>query len=414
MPTFKYEAMTSDGEVVKDQIRARNTDEAVSQLRDRNLFPTKVKEVSERKAKKSADTGGRRAGRAPLSIGSVGAKHVNLFTRQFATLIDAGVPVVQSVDTLRNQVDDSLLQHILACVADEVEGGASLSEAMSNHPKAFDRLYVNMVRAGETGGVLDQVMQRLAEFREKAADLKRRVISALIYPACVVTVAIGIIAVIMVYVVPKFEKMFEDLGISYPVPTRMLFSFSEYAAQYWYFALAVPVGFYALGKIIGMTRTGSHAIDWFKLKIPLVGSIIHRSAIARFTRTLGTLLGSGVPILEALEISRQTAGNSVLAHAIEDVSDGIQEGEPMARPLGQSGACDEMVVNMVEVGEETGTLDTMLMRVADNYDDQVDAAVDRLTTAMEPIMVVVLGCVVGFIVVSLFLPLIKMMSELSG
>jgi type IV pilus assembly protein PilC len=413
MPTFKYEAMTSDGEVVKDQVRARNTDEAVSILRDRNLFPTKVKEVSEKKAQEGGGGGGRRAGRAPMSIGSVGAKHINMFTRQFATLIDAGVPVVQSVDTLRTQVDDSLLEHVLACVADEVEGGASLSEAMANHPKAFDRLYVNMVRAGETGGVLDQVMQRLAEFREKAADLKRRVLSALIYPACVLTVAVGIIAVIMIYVVPKFKAMFEDMGISYPLPTQMLFSFSDYAATYWYLVPAVPIGLYAFGKVVGMTRTGSHVIDWIKLKIPLIGPIVHKSAIARFTRTLGTLLGSGVPILEALEISRETAGNSVLAHAIEDVSDGIQEGEPMARPLGQSGACDEMVVNMVEVGEETGTLDTMLERVADNYDDQVDASVDRLTTAMEPIMVVVLGCIVGFIVVSLFLPLIKMMSELS-
>ncbi|MEF8788247.1 MAG: type II secretion system F family protein, partial [Planctomycetota bacterium] len=318
-----------------------------------------------------------------------------------------------SVDTLRNQVDDSLLQHILACVADEVEGGASLSEAMANHPKAFDRLYVNMVRAGETGGVLDQVMQRLAEFREKAADLKRRVLSALIYPAIVILVSIALIGVIMFYVVPQFRKMFEDLGISYPVPTQMLFSFSRNAATYWYLFIAIPVGLYALIKVVGMTRTGAHAVDWVKLKFPLIGSIVHRSAIARFTRTLGTLLGSGVPILEALEISRQTAGNSVLAHAIEDVSEGIQEGEPMARPLGESGACDEMVVNMVEVGEETGTLDTMLLRVADNYDDQVDAAVDRLTTALEPIMVIFLGGIVGFIVISLFLPLLKMMSELS-
>jgi len=413
MPTFEYEAMTRDGEVVKDQIRARNTDEAVSQLRDRNLFPTKVKEVSERQAEGGGTGGGRRAGRAPMSIGGVGTKHVNLFTRQFATLIDAGVPVVQSVDTLRNQVNDSLLQHILACIADEVEGGASLSEAMANHPKAFDRLYVNMVRAGETGGVLDQVLQRLAEFREKAADLRRRVISAMIYPACVITVAVGIIAVIMIYVVPKFKAMFEDMGIEYPLPTQMLFSFSSNAADYWYLVPVVPIALYAIGKIIGMTRTGAHAIDWVKLKIPLIGNIVHKSAIARFTRTLGTLLGSGVPILEALEISRQTAGNSVLAHAIEDVSDGIQEGEPMARPLGQSGACDDMVVNMVDVGEETGTLDTMLLRVADNYDDQVDAAVDRLTTALEPIMVVVLGLVVGFIVISLFLPLIAMMSELA-
>ena len=411
MPTFQYEAMTSEGEVVKDKVRARNTDEAVTMLRDRNLFPTKVKEISERKAKAQGRAGSR-AGKKPLSFGSVGAKHVNMFTRQFATLIDAGVPVVQSLDTLRSQMDSKLLQHIIASVADEVEGGASLSEGMANHPKAFDNLYVNMVRAGETGGVLDQVMNRLAEFREKAADLKRKVLSSLIYPLCVITVAIGIVTIIMVYVVPKFEAMFADLGIEYPLPTQMLLGFSDWMSKYWFLVPAVPVGAFVLFKVVGMTRVGGHVLDWVKLKMPLIGPIIHRGAIARFTRTLGTLLGSGVPILEALDIARQTAGNAVLAHAIEDVSRGIREGEPMARPLGQSGACDAMVVNMVEVGEETGTLDTMLLRVADNYDQQVDAAVDRLTSAMEPIMVVFLGGVVGFIVVSLFLPLIKMMNSL--
>jgi len=294
----------------------------------------------------------------------------------------------------------------------DVESGASLSEAMANYSKAFDHLYVNMVRAGEAGGMLDIVLQRLAEFREKAQRLKRRVIGAMIYPACVITFAFGILIVIMIKVIPSFMDMFNDLGVELPTPTKILLRSSELLQEYWYVLLFSPIGLFLLYKIIRSTTFGGRLVDWLKFHVPVFGNVLHKSAIARFTRTFGTLIGSGVPILEALDISRATAGNKILADAISSVHDSIREGDPIAQPLSESGVCDQIVVNMIDVGEETGNLDTMLIRIADDYDEQVDVAVETLTSAMEPIMVVTLGLIIGFIVISLFLPLVKLMGSI--
>jgi type IV pilus assembly protein PilC len=297
-------------------------------------------------------------------------------------------------------------------VADDVEGGSSLSEGMAKYPKAFDELYCNMVKAGETGGMLDLVLQRLADFREKAARLKRKVIGAMIYPIAVISIASLIIAGLIKYIIPSFIQMFEEMEVTLPGPTQMLLNITNYCTQYWYTIPAIPIGIFVIFKVITATRLGRIAVDWTKFHMPLFGNIISKSSIARFTRTFGTLIGSGVPILEALDISRDTAGNKVLANAIQSVHDSVREGDPIAAPLAQSRVCDDIVVNMIDVGEETGNLDTMLLKIADNYDLEVDIAVEGLTRLMEPIMVVMLGGIIGFVVISLFLPLIKLMGSL--
>ncbi|KXB05931.1 pilus assembly protein PilC [candidate division MSBL1 archaeon SCGC-AAA382A20] len=436
MPKFKYEAMDSDGQTVKEEVVARDTDQAVAKIREDGLFPTRVKQVSEKKEEptKAASAGATRGGatrggatsgggrRKPkkggggiksITIGGVSSKNLTTFTRQLSTLTDAGVPVVQSLNILHEQMKQCTLKKITAQVAEDVEGGSSLSEALGEHPKAFDNLYVNMVRAGEAGGVLDTVLQRLAEFREKAGKLKKRVIGAMMYPVAVLTFAGLILTGIIVFIIPKFMKMFEELNVELPLPTKILLTISHTTVNYWYLLPAIPIGIVMLYKLIRASQLGKYTTDWVKFHFPLFGALSKKSSIARFTRTFGTLISSGVPILEALSITRDTVGNSVLSSALNKVHDSIREGEPIAQPLGQTNVCDDMVVNMIDVGEETGNLDTMLNKIADNYDEEVDTMVESLTSLMEPIMIIGLGLIIGFIVVSLFLPLISLMSSLS-
>jgi type IV pilus assembly protein PilC len=343
----------------------------------------------------------------------VRGKDVTTFTRQLSTLTDAGIAIVRSLNILEHQMRPCALKNVVAGVSAEVEGGSTLSEAMSRHPKAFDELYSNMVKAGEAGGVLDVVLQRLADFREKSARLRRRVISAMIYPAAVITFATAILVGIIIWIIPSFMEMFEDLDVDLPTPTRIMLAISDFVVAYWYLLPAVPVGIYVLFKLIGKTKTGRYVLDWLTFNVPIFGKIMRKGAIARFTRTFGTLIASGVPILEALTISRDTAGNSILAGALRDVHDSIREGETIAAPLAQTRICDDMVVNMIDVGEETGNLDTMLSKIADNYDEQVDVAVEGMRSLLEPVMVISLGVIVGFIVISLFLPLVKLIESLS-
>ena len=414
MPVYEYEAMNAEGKAIVDQVEARSQDEAITKIRQLNLFPTRV---TERKA--VAEVAGRpgvprRMRKKAFVIGGVGSKQLSTFTRQLSTLTDAGIPVVQALNILEHQMRPSALKNVVGSVADEVEGGASLSEAMTKFPKAFDDLYCNMVKAGETGGMLDVVLQRLADFREKAARLKRKVVGALIYPVAVLTIASLIIAGLIRYIIPSFIKMFEELDVALPAPTRLLLAITDFFTSYWYVALAAPFALFVLFKVIVSTQIGRVAMDWLKFHVPLFGNIMSKAAIARFTRTFGTLIASGVPILEALNISRDTAGNKVLANAIQNVHDSVREGDPIAAPLGQSHVCDDMVVNMIDVGEETGNLDAMLLKIADTYDMEVDIAVEGLTRLMEPILVVMLGVIVGFIVISLFLPLISIMNSLAG
>ncbi len=411
MAQFDYEAVDPQGNTVVDTIEARNTEEALALLRKQNLFPTRV---TEKKAPKAGRRpAGGRVRKKAFVIGGVRGSELTTFTRQLSTLTDAGIPVVQALNILERQMRPSALRNVLGSVADNVEGGASLSEAMAEHPKAFDSLYCNMVKAGEAGGMLDIVLQRLADFREKAARLRRRVLSALIYPAFVLLAAGGILTFIIGWIIPEFISMFMELDVELPAPTRGLLWFTDWFITYWYLVPLVPLGIFVLFKLIGATKTGRLVLDWLKFKLPLFGKILNQAAIARFTRTFGTLIGSGVPILEALNISRDTAGNAVLASAIQNVHDSVREGDPIAAPLGESRVCDDMVVNMIDVGEETGNLDAMLTKVADNYDEQVDTAVEGLTSLMEPIMIIVLGGIVGFIVISLFIPLISLMEAMA-
>ena len=413
MPVYQYEAMNPSGQEVKDELQAPSSEEAVSKIRNLGLFPTKITEkASSRRLKAAA---GPAAKKTSTPMGRVSQKLLTQFTRQLSTLIDAGLPILRCMSILEQQQRPGILRVTLRRTREDVEGGASLSESMARHPKVFNRLYVNMVAAGETGGVLDTILQRLADFLEKAQWLRRRVIGAMIYPIAVIVVSIIIVTGIMVFVIPKFESIFEGMKAELPTPTLMLLGMSNwFAGGGWMVVVFAPLGVYILFRIMRLSRGGRMLGDKVKLKIPLVGKILSKTAIARFSRTLGTLIEAGVPILEALNITRNTAGNEVFARAIGQVHDSVREGETFADPLRASKVCDPIVVNMVDVGEETGDLDKMLLKVADNYDEEVDATVAGLVSVLEPLMVIILGVIVGFIVISIFLPLPTLISATSS
>lgn len=419
MPTFAYEAMNTSGQEVKEEIEANDSADAIAKIRAKGYFPTKVRERAAKKkvAKKGAapaSTGSKR--KMPISIGKVKRKQVVGFTRQLSTLQDAGLPILRSLQILEQQQKPGLLKAIIGGVSDEVEGGGTLSDSMAKYPKAFDKLYVNMVAAGELGGVLDLILQRLADFMEKAQKLKKKVIGAMIYPAVVITIACGIVSAIMIFVIPKFEQIFKDFGAKLPGVTLALLAISHwFANDYgWAYVLFAPIIFILVIKLIRMSDGGRYAVDLVKLQIPILGNILGKTAIARFTRTLGTLISAGVPILDAINITRETSGNEVYARALGKIHDAIREGESMADPLRATKICDAIVVNMVDVGEETGDLDKMLMKIADNYDNDVDVLVGSLISILEPVMVVILGGIVGFIVVALFMPMISLIQAISG
>jgi type IV pilus assembly protein PilC len=419
MPTYAFEAMNSSGQEVKDEIDAETSEEAIAKIRSKGYFPTKVREKAAKKkvSKKKEEAQPLVAKRKmPLSIGGVPRKQLVTFTRQLSTLQDAGLPILRSLQILEQQQKPGLLKAIIGGVADEVEGGGTLSDAMANYPKAFDKLYVNMINAGEAGGVLDIILARLADFMEKAAKLKKKVIGAMIYPAVVISIAVGIVSMIMIFVIPKFEQIFKDFKTELPGITKILLAVSRwFANDYgWAYVLFSPIAFILLIKLIRISEGGKYFVDLVKLKIPILGSILAKTAIARFTRTLWTLISAGVPILDAINITKETAGNEVYARALAKVHDAIREGESMADPLRATKVCDAIVVNMVDVGEETGDLDKMLIKVADNYDSDVDVLVGSLISILEPVMVVVLGVIVGFIVIALFAPMISLIQTVSG
>jgi len=305
------------------------------------------------------------------------------------------------------------LKNALQDIIEDVEAGSTLSEAMEKHPKAFDRLYVHTVRAGEAGGVLDQILRKLSDFMEKAVALKRRIVGAMIYPVMVIGIAVVILMAIMKWIVPKFIEIFAKFKIEsgLPLPTRILVGVSHFVGGYWYVLVLVPVLLWAALRMTKASRKGQYMLDWVKMHLPIIGSIVNRTAIARFARTLGTLISSGVPILEALNITRETVGNAVVSQALGQVHDSIREGESIAGPLRQSGVVDTIVVNMVDVGEETGELDKMLLKVADTCDGEVDHLVGTLMSAMEPLLVVFLGATIGSIVIALFLPLVELIKQ---
>lgn len=413
MPTFQYEAMDSTGLEVKDTIEAPSEAEAQTMIREKGFYVTKIREKERKKkaeaTKKSADAEKKKT----FTIGGVKSKHLTMFTRQLSTLQDAGLPILRSLRILENQNKPGALKNALMDVIEDIESGQTLSEAMGKQPKAFDNLYCNMVKAGEAGGALEVILQRLAEFQEKSQSLKRKIIGAMIYPAAVISVAVGIVAFIMIFIIPKFKEIFEGFGLDLPVMTQVLIGTSDWVAKYWYMIFIVPIAFWLFIKIVKRNQTGAFVIDWMSLRIPLIGKILHMGIIARITRTLGTLIASGVPILEGLIISRDTAGNAVFVRAFDNIYTAIREGETIAVPLKEAKIVDDLVVNMVDVGEETGALDDMLYKVADVYDEEVEVRVESLVSLLEPIMVVVLGLIVGFIVIALFLPLVQLLNDLS-
>jgi type IV pilus assembly protein PilC len=359
---------------------------------------------------KGPATRGAPAGRRRPARGRVSQKHLVQFTSQLSTLQDAGLPIVRSLKILEGQLDRGAFKSVLGEVTEDVESGTPLSDSLAKHPKAFDALYTNMVRAGEAGGVLDVILARLAGFMEKASRLKRRVKGAMIYPAVVMTVTLSILMLIMVFVVPRFESVFASLpGLGeLPAITRFLQAISKFLVEWWWAVILGVVLLWVGLKALAKTKGGRRFVDRTKLRLPIVGRIVRKVIVARFTRTLGTLIASGVPILEALTICKNTAGNFVLETALEKVHESVREGESIAEPLGESGIFDDVVVNMIDVGEETGELDKMLIRIADNYDEEVDVQVASLVSIIEPLLIVFMGGAVFLIVLGLFLPLMKL------
>ncbi len=432
MPTFQYEALDKAGKQQKGVIDAASSEEAIQRIKLQGFFPTAVREQKTKKSAAGAgekpDKGKKKAkkkggGGLVLPFAKVKSKQLTLFTRQMSTLQDAGLPLLRSLQILEAQQKPGLLKSTLQGVVEDVEGGASLSDAMSKHPRAFDHLYTKMVAAGEIGGVLDVILQRLAEFMEKAERLKRKVIGAMIYPAMVIFVAIAIVTGIMYFIIPKFQEIFKDFGVELPGLTVMLIDSSAWVAGNYPTPDAMPVpgavyivfGIPALiivFKLLRKTGPGRAVIDRVMLYVPVVGKLIRKTTVARFTRTLGTLIAAGVPILEAITITKETSGNYVFEKALGKVHDSIREGESFAEPLREAKVCDSIVVNMIDVGEETGDMDTMLLKIADNYDEEVDTAVASLVSLIEPLLVVFLGGVVGTIVVAMFLPLVAMIEQL--
>ena len=413
MPKFQYTAMDSRGKESKGSIEADSEQGAVDQLKDQGLFPTAISEVassggSKKKKKKKAMN---------ITIGTpkVNKKALTTFTRQLATLLDAGLPLVRALRTLERQAKkDIALQAILNDVANNVEAGSTFSEALANHKKSFNDLYVNMVRAGEASGAMEQVLNRLAEFMEKAARLMGKVKGALMYPAAVLFIATVITWGLMVFIIPKFKKIFDDLLDGEPLPglTEFVIGVSNFISEQIGLTFGIIAGVIALFVGFKKSPQGSFIIDTVLLKAPPFGSLFTKVSVARFCRTLSTLLASGVSILNALEIVRDTSTNQVVANAIQSVHDAVKEGETMTVPLQNANIFPDMVVSMIEVGEETGALPEMLTRIADVYEEEVDVAVDSLTSLIEPIMIVMLAGIVGTIVIAMFMPMITLINKM--
>ena len=415
MAVFKYEAMDSQGVAIKDEIEALSQEEAVSKIRNMGYFPTKIRSAAggKKQAARAAAKPKRRRGAG----GSVKVKHVTQFARQLSTLQDAGLPILRSLRILEEQQRAGTFKKVIGYVADDIEGGSTLSEAMSKHPRAFDTLFVNMVAAGETGGVLDLILSRIADFMEKAQKLRSRVKSAMVYPIVVLGAAFVILLLLMQFVIPQFKAVLEEMveGELHPITQAVLGTSNWIAYDYgWAILLGTPFAIVILLKMIRQFKTGRFVLDTIKLKIPIVGALSGKVAVTRWTRTLGTLIGAGVPILDAINTSGETAGNAVYSKMLGKVHNSIRQGDTFAGPLKQSKTVDLIVSNMVAVGEETGDLDKMLLKVAENYDEQVDVLVASLMSLLEPIMIIVLGAVVMVIVLAVFLPMIQVISGLSG
>ncbi|MEY2531693.1 MAG: type pilus assembly protein PilC [Verrucomicrobiota bacterium] len=425
MPRYSYVALDSRGQQSSGSIEAANNNEAIGQLRQAGYFPTSVYQESkggpEGKISRRSTTAPRteRKSLASKEIALFQRKKIRpkilmIFTRQLATLIDSGLPLLRGLNVLAKQERDAVLKKTIGKLADSVQSGETFSTGLAQHPAIFNDLYVNMVKAGELGGVLELVLGRLAEFQEKAVKIKNKVAVAMVYPIIVMFLAVAIMAFLLVFIVPKFEAIFHDMLGDKPLPAITLFviGISRFAQNHWLVLLGAIFVLLAGYKFAARTSAGRSIIDRFKLRLPLFGNLIRKTAVSRFSRTLGTLVTSGVPILQALNITRETAGNTVIANAISQVHDSVKEGESIVQPLEASGAFPPMVISMIDVGEETGQLPEMLLKIAEVYDDEVDNSVAGLTVALEPIMIIILAVVVMTIVIALFMPLISIISGL--
>ncbi len=493
MPIYQFEAMDRTGQEIKDVIESGSEEEAQTTIRQMGYFVTKIS------LKKTAATKARVGSKKKRSfaIGGAKTKHIATFTRQLSILQDAGLPILRSLKILENNQKPGKLKNSLMDVCDEIETGSTLSESLSKSPKVFSRLYVNMIKAGEAGGALETILKRLSEFLESSESLKRKVKGAMIYPIVVLLVAVAILALIMAFIVPQFKKMFEDFEVELPAITQLLIAISDYVTQYWFMMILIPVTYWLIVKLGRKFTHGRMGFDQFIIKVPVFGSLVERNILARTTRTLGTLVTSGVPILEGLNITRETSNNAVFERIYNKVIEAIREGEVIAKPMkdhstlgihpaaafywalmgsfpgmmvlsvaltagrgvsaggkdavkpvagvahaqtntaminmglqmmavgsaiclavwilkSRSRVIDDLVVNMVDVGEETGELDTMLYKVADNYDEEVKVMTEGLTKLVEPLLIVFLGVAVGFIVIALFMPMIELIQTLSG
>ena len=466
MPTYQFEAMDPQGQEIRDVIEAQTQDEAQATIRSMGYFVTKiqVQKASQRGG------GGANAKRKTFALGGAGGKKMVTFTRQLSILQDAGLPILRSLKILEEQAKPGALKNALIDVCDEIEGGASLSEAMAKSPKVFDRLYVNMIKAGEAGGSLETILRRLAEFKERTQSLKNKVIGALIYPIMVILFTIGILVFIMIKIIPEFKSMFEEFGITLPAMTQLLIAISDRCVKLWFLFPLIPIAMILFVSLVCKFRAGRMGWHLYLLKLPVIGKLVEKSNLARTTRTLGALVASGVPIIEGLTITRETSGNAMFEKVYSKVTDAIREGDTIAHPMKAncrpgfhpvaafffmvtmslpplavlfvkidfwlfvsyaSGALcvigllwyflqyrkpvvEDLVINMVDVGEETGELDVMLYKVADYYEEEVRTITDGMMKMIEPIMIIFLGLVVLFIVASLFMPLIAIISGLTG
>ncbi len=416
MPLFAYTAVDAQGKTHQGTVEANSAADAAAAIKKQGQFPTNIAETSAAAKPKGKGFSLSFSMGGGSGTGKVPAKVLTVFTRQLSTLISAGLPLLRSLRTLSKQEKNVNLKKIMGILAESVEGGTTFSEALSQHPKAFNKLYVNMVKAGELGGVLEIVLTRLAEFAEKSQRIRGKVTSAMVYPLVVLTIAVVIVAFLMLFIVPKFEAIFKDMLGGRPLPaiTQIIMDLSRFI-QGNFILIVVALVVLAVGFRFALRLPGiSTTVDRYKLKLPLFGDLLTKTSVARFSRTLGTLVSSGVPILQALQITRDTAGNERVSEAITSIHDNVKEGESMVAPMEASQIFPPMVVSMVQVGEETGQLPDMLTKVADVFEEEVDVAVSGLTSLLEPVMIVLLALIVGTIVVALFLPLITIIQDLTA
>jgi len=405
MPKYSWEGKTRSGQVMKGDMDAPNEAAVTAQLKGQGIIASSIKERG-----KGLDLEIKIPGFAP----KVTTKDIVVFTRQFCTMIDAGLPLVQCLDILSRQQENKTFKDILVNVKESVESGSTFAEALRKHPKAFDELYVNLVAAGEVGGILDTILNRIAAYIEKAMKLKKQVKSAMTYPTTIIGIAVLVITVILLFVIPQFQSMFADFGQTLPIPTLMVIAMSEFIQSY-FIHIGVGIWLFVFAfKRTYRTKRGREIIDELSLKVPVMGILIRKVAVAKFTRTLGTMISSGVPILDGLDIVAKTAGNKTIEKAIYAVRQSISEGKTIAEPLEKSGVFPSMVCQMIAVGEQAGAVDTMLNKIADFYDDEVDDAVENLTAMMEPLLMLFLGTTVGGLVIAMYLPIFQMASAVGG